>query len=48
MSLFNFRRFIACFVDSNGDYVGKKVFCRSMGSLGHKKKLLIMMVVHII
>lgn len=38
MSLFKFKRFIACFVDNNGDYVGKQVFHRSMGALGHDKK----------
>lgn len=39
MSLFNFKRFIACFVDSNGDYVGKTIFRRSVfGNRGFTKK----------
>eukprot|EP00919_Chromeraceae_sp_WS-2016_P077768 GHVR01183971.1.p1 GENE.GHVR01183971.1~~GHVR01183971.1.p1 ORF type:complete len:161 (-),score=8.72 GHVR01183971.1:46-528(-) len=38
MSLLNFPRHSAVFVDSNGDYVGKKVIGRSFGALGQKEK----------
>lgn len=39
MSLLNFSRFVACFVDAKGEYVGKKVFRRTLGSLGHSDKI---------
>jgi hypothetical protein len=38
MSLFRFSRFIASFVDDNGDYVGTKIFSRSFGFLGHSRQ----------
>lgn len=38
MSLFQWSRFVACFVDENGDYVGKKIFARSIFALGQSKK----------
>lgn len=38
MSLFSWKKFTACFVDENGDYVGDIVFKRSWFSLGQFQK----------
>lgn len=38
MSVLGISRFVACFVDDKGDYVGKKVFGHSWCSLGMKKQ----------